>query len=100
MTLGGSPAMTLGGSPAMTLGGSPAMTFGGSAAMTLGGGPAMTRGAGAGLPRPHSAVVSHAGHHSFTPRCSATAKISLSPRPQRFIRMIWSGAIAGASFIT
>ena len=38
--------------------------------------------------------------HSFTPRCSATVKMSLSPRPHRFIRMIWSLPIVGASFVT
>ena len=38
--------------------------------------------------------------HSFTPRCSATVKMSLSPRPHRFIRMMSSRAIVGASFVT
>ena len=36
--------------------------------------------------------------HSFTPRCSATEKMSLSPRPHRFARMMASLSIVGATF--
>ena len=36
--------------------------------------------------------------HSFTPKCSATAKMSLSPRPHMFMRMILSFGNCLASF--
>ena len=39
-------------------------------------------------------------NHIFTPRCSATVKMSLSPRPQRFITIRWSFGFVGASSIT
>ena len=38
--------------------------------------------------------------HSFTPRISATVKISLSPRPHMFMTMRWSFGNFGAIFVT
>src|SRR6202041_509776 len=38
--------------------------------------------------------------HSVTPRCSATAKMSLSPRPHMFITRRWSRGRLGAIFAT
>src|ERR1700730_14098062 len=41
------------------------------------------------------------GHYPMSmPRCLATVKTSLSPRPQRFMTMIWSLPMVGASLIT
>src|SRR4029077_19820481 len=38
--------------------------------------------------------------HNLTPRWSATAKMSLSPRPHMFITIRWSRGRVGASFAT
>ena len=38
--------------------------------------------------------------HSFTPRCSATEKMSLSPRPLKFTTMRWSRGRSGATRAT
>src|SRR3546814_8593137 len=40
------------------------------------------------------------GAHNSTPRALATVNTSLSPRPHRFMTMIWSRAICGASLRT
>ena len=41
-----------------------------------------------------------AARHNFTPRISATVKISLSPRPHIFITIKWSLGLVGAIFMT
>src|SRR5438105_491040 len=39
------------------------------------------------------------GIHIATPSTSATVKMSLSPRPERLTRMVWSARMAGAILI-
>ena len=55
---------------------------------------------GAALLFEFSKTTFNAARHSFTPRISATVKISLSPRPHMFITIKWSLGFVGAIFMT
>jgi hypothetical protein len=63
-------------------------------------GPGKTNGAGAVRRRAVIHLAEEGQTFIVTPRCLATVKMSLSPRPHMFITMIWSRGSVGASFMT